>query len=331
MPAWLIFLLSAAAVAGAGMRLAKDGDTIAEGTGLGGMWVGAILVAAATSLPELVTDVNAVLQGNPSLAVGDLVGSSMANMMVLAVADLLGRSPRLLTRVAINQALVGALGICLTILAAIGIMAGSGLGRVPFGWATLVIGFTYVMGMRLLHRNREEPPFASPAEMAAQRPGSKQVRRAVVGFAAAALVILISAPYLAASAADLAGRLGISKGFAGLLLLAITTSLPEAAVTYGSVRAGAYNLAVGNLLGSNCFNMAALVPLDLLQGAGSILAGAERGLAVGALFAVPLMSLALLDVLNKSERRIWALEPGPGFMMLTYLIGIYVTYRITAA
>jgi len=94
------------------------------------------------------------------------------------------------------------------------------------------------------------------------------------------------------------------------------------------VRAGAYNLAVGNLLGSNCFNMAALVPLDLIHGPGSILSGTDPGLAVGALFATLLMTLAMLDVLNRSERRIWMLEPGPAFMLLTYLVGIYVPYRM---
>ena len=251
-------------------------------------------------------------------------------MMILAVADLIGRSPRLLTRVAINQALVGTLGISLTIMAAIGIVAGRGVGPLPFGWETVAIGFAYVTGMRLLHRNREEPPFGTPKEIATQRPRSREVRRAVVGFSVAALIILVSAPYLAASTVDLAHQMGISTGFGGLLLLAITTSLPEAAVSYGSVRAGAYNLAVGNLLGSNCFNMAALVPLDLLQGPGSILAGSEPALVVAALFAILLMSLAMLDVLNKSERLFWIIEPGPAFMVLTYLIGIFVTYRITA-
>ena len=148
-------------------------------------------------------------------------------------------------------------------------------------------------------------------------------------FAGGALVILTGAPFLARSVAELAGQLGISTGFAGLLLLAVTTSLPEAAVTYASVRAGAYNLAVGNLLGSNCFNMAALVPLDLVHGRGSILSGAEPGLAVGGLFAALLTTLAMLDVLNRSERRIWLLEPGPVFMMATYMVGVYVTFRMT--
>lgn len=329
MPAWLAFLMSAAVVAGAGIRLAKDGDTIAEGTGLGGMWVGAILVAAATSLPELTTDIHAVLQENTSLAVGDLFGSSMANMFILAIADLLTRQPRLLNRVAINQALVGTLGVCLTVLAALGVLAGRSVGSFPLGWSSGVIGFGYLAGMRLLHRNREEPPFRTPQEVTKLKPRPASLRRAVVWFAGSALLILVAAPYLAASTAQLAEQMGISYGFAGMLLLAMTTSLPEAAVSYGSVRAGAYNLAVGNLLGSNCFNMAMLVPLDLVQGAGSLLAGVDQGLTAGALFGVLLMTLAMLEVLNKSERRIWILEPGPVFMILAYLTGLYATYRIT--
>lgn len=329
MPAWLMFVVSAAAVAGAGIRLAKDGDIIAEGTGLGGMWVGAILVAGATSLPELITDINAVLQRNPSLAVGDLFGSSMANMLILAIADFSTRQPRLLTRVAINQVLVGTLGIFLTVVAALGVVAGRGLGPVPFGWSTAVIGFAYLAGMRLLHRNRGEPPFRTPSEVAEVKPRRRELRRAVLGFSAAALLILVAAPYLASSSAALADELGMSQGFAGMLFLAITTSLPEAAVSYAAVRAGAYNLAVGNLLGSNCFNMAALVPLDLVHGPGSILVGVDSGLVVGALFGIVLISLAMLDVMNKSERRIWVVEPGPFFMILAYLAGLYATYRIT--
>ena len=68
MPAWLVFVLSGAVVAAAGVRLARDGDRLGEETGLGGMWIGAILVAGATSLPELLTDLNAIRDGNPSLA-----------------------------------------------------------------------------------------------------------------------------------------------------------------------------------------------------------------------------------------------------------------------
>lgn len=324
--AWVVFLLSGAAVAGAGIRLAKDGDTIAEGTGLGGMWVGAILVAGATSLPELTTDIHAVLQGHPGLAIGDLFGSNMANMMVLAVADLLSRQGRMLTRVVVNQALVATLAILLTTIALVGTLSKAGsIGGV--GWPALVIGFTYFAGMRLLHRNRAEPPFSTNKQ---SRPQSNRagLSGAALGFGLATIVILVAAPYLASSTAALAERLGISEGFAGMVLLAATTSLPEAVVSYASVRAGAYDLAVGNLFGSNCFNMAVILPLDIVFGHGSILAAVPFELTVGGLFAVLLMSLAVLDVLNKSDRRWWIVEPGPAFMVLAYIGGLYLTYTM---
>jgi cation:H+ antiporter len=323
-----VFLVSGAAVAGAGVRLAKDGDTIAEGTGLGGMWVGAILIAGATSLPELTTDIHAVLQGNPGLAIGDLFGSNMANMLVLAVADLFSRQGRMLTRVVVNQTLVATLAILLTSLAVIGTLSRAG-AVVGFGWPALAIGFTYFAGMRLLHRNRAEPPFATGEEVAAARRARRAgLRRAMIGFGLAAVVILMAAPFLAASTATIAEQLGISKGFAGMVLLALTTSLPEMVVTWTCIRVGAYDLAVGNLFGSNCFNMAAILPLDIVYGSGSILAAVPFELTIGGLFAILLMALAVLDVLNKSERRFWIIEPGPAFMVLAYFAGLYLTYSM---
>jgi cation:H+ antiporter len=326
--AGLVFLASGAAVAGAGIRLAEDGDTIAEGTGLGGMWVGAILVAGATSLPELTTDIHAVLQEHPSLAIGDLLGSNMANMMVLAVADLLSRQGRVLARVLVNQVLVATLAILLTTIALVGILSRAGT-IAGLGWPALAIGFAYFAGMRLLHRNRAEPPFSTSEEIAADRRASRsRVPRAAVGFLLASIVILVAAPFLASSTATLADQLGVSQGFAGMLLLAVTTSLPEMMVSYASVRAGSYDLAVGNLFGSNCFNMAVILPLDIVFGRGSILAAVPSEVAVGGLFAVLLMSLAVLDVLHKAERRWWIVEPGPMFMLLVYLVGLYLTYSM---
>jgi len=328
--AWILFALSAGAVAAAGYRLAIDGHVISEGTGLGGMWVGAILIAAATSLPELLTDINAVWQGRPSLAVGDLFGSNMANMMLLAVADLLTRHTRILTRVAVNQALVGTLAICLMAVAAIGLALGPAYAIGVVGPATLIVALAYIGGMYIINRNRGEPPFRTPEQAAAARPSRARLRTSVVGFAGAALVIVVAAPYLAWSAATLAERLGIAEGFAGMVLLALVTSLPEAAVSVTGIRTGAYQLAVGNLLGSSCFNMFALVPLDIVHGTGALLGDVSPTLAVGALFAILLTGLAMMDILNKAERRIWLVEPSPALMLLTYVAGLWMMHAATA-
>lgn len=324
---WLTFIASGTVVVAAGIALSRYGDAIAERTGLGGAWVGAILVAAATSLPELTTDIYAVRQGTPSLAIGDLFGSSMANMAILALADLLARRHRILTRIAINQALVGVLAISLTAIAAAGVLTGTLLIIGPFGWATILIGIGYVTGMQLLHANRPEPPFATQAEAAAAVRRAPTLRRATVGFTAGTIAILIAGRPLAHSSADLADRLGLTVGVIGVALLAVTTSLPELTVTLASVRMGAYDLAVGNMLGSNSFNMMILLVLDAVHGQGSLLAQAGSDVLLAAMFAILLTGLTTMEVLNKAERRTWLLEPDAAIRLALYVLGLYLVVR----
>ncbi len=327
MSPWIVFALSAAAVVLAGMRLSRDGDTIAERTGLGGAWVGAVLVAGATSLPELATDIFAVRMGERSLAVGDLFGSNMANMLILAVADLSVRNVLVLSRVTVNQMLVGVLAIITTVIAAVGIISPLNIGFLGAGWATLLLGMTYLLGMRLLHVNRGEGTFENEEASAGHPEGGSALRNAVIGFALAAAVILFAAKYLASSTAQIASELGLASGFAGMVLLALTTSLPEVTVSIAAVRSGSYDLAVGNLLGSNAFNMAILLVLDFVDGPQPLLAGLQPGLLLGALFSVLLMGQVLLGILNRSEKRIWFLEPDALFMIATYALGLWLVYQ----
>ncbi|MGE3268885.1 MAG: sodium:calcium antiporter [Chloroflexota bacterium] len=328
MPTSLIFLLSATAVVLAGMRLARDGDTIAEQTGLGRAWVGAILVAGATSLPELSTNSYSVMLGNVNLAAGDLFGSNMVNMLILALADVSVRQQHILTRVAMNQALVGTLAIWLTAAAIAGVVAGPTVTVLGLGWGTIAILIGYVAGTRVLFANRTLPAFESWTEAAEHRASAPPLRPAIIMFAIAAAIIFVAAQFLATSAADLADQLGVSKGFVGVAMLAIVTSLPEAIVSVSSIRNGSYDLAVGNLLGSNCFNMVIFVVLDIVDGPGSVLARIDGALVIGGAFAILLVGLALIDILHRAERRIWLMEPGPGLMIPTYLLGLYFVYQI---
>jgi cation:H+ antiporter len=89
---WLQFLVCAALIGIAGYWLARYGDVIAEKTGLGGTWIGVILVASVTSLPELATGVSSVtVVEAPDIAVGDVLGSCVFNLMLVAVLDFLYR------------------------------------------------------------------------------------------------------------------------------------------------------------------------------------------------------------------------------------------------
>jgi hypothetical protein len=73
--------------------------------------------------------------------------------------------------------------------------------------------------------------------------------------------------------------------------------------------------------------MLVLIVLDIVDGSGPLLAQAESGVVVGALFGMVLMGQVLLDLLNRAEHRIWYLEPGPALMVLTYVAGLFLTYR----
>ena len=103
----------------AAYKLAEYGDVIAVRTRLGGLLVGTVLLAAATSLPELLASVSAFRQGVPNLAAGNFFGSNMVNVLMLAVVDLLTTRVPLLRRVAVGHALTATLASTLMIVAAI--------------------------------------------------------------------------------------------------------------------------------------------------------------------------------------------------------------------
>jgi len=108
---WLIFAITAALIVYAATQLAKYGDVIAIRTRLGGMFIGLLLLAGATSLPEVLTSISALSQGAPNLAAGNLLGSNMFNMLLLAVLDIVHSRQRLLRKAAFKHALSGGLAM----------------------------------------------------------------------------------------------------------------------------------------------------------------------------------------------------------------------------
>lgn len=108
---WVEFIFSAAVIVFAATQLAKYGDIIAIRTRLGGMFIGILLMAGATSLPEVLTTISSISQGVPNLAAGNLLGSNMFNMVLLAMIDLVGQQERILRKAALKHALSGSLAV----------------------------------------------------------------------------------------------------------------------------------------------------------------------------------------------------------------------------
>jgi len=321
---WLTFLGSSTMIVLAATQLAKYGDAIAVRTRLGGMFVGTLLLAGATSLPELLTTISSLSQGVPSLAVGNLLGSNMFNMFVLALLDMLFRQARILRRVAMRHALTASLATLLIGMAAFFILADVDLRIGWIGLDSLLLLVTYVVGVRLIQSGN--PATAGETAPEAELEGIPTVRRALVGFFLAASVLVAVTPWLVRSSKEIAEITGLGTGFVGMTLVAMVTSLPELATTIAAVRIGAFDLAVGNLFGSNAFNVVVLGLTDFFYLPGRFLGVIDPTFALVALLGLILTSLGLIGNLARVERRLLFIEIDALIILLVYLGGMWFLY-----
>lgn len=328
---WIaIFLAGSGALVWAGVTLARSGDEIATRTGLGGLLVGTLLIAAATSLPEVVTTVSAAANGAPDLAVGSVFGSSMANMAILGVIDLIHRK-HVWTSIELGHVRVGLVAVALTTVAVFGVVTPVGVHLGWLGGDSWVILAGYVASvawMRRSPRGSRVPTgpvaFPAPTEWGALEHPRAALRVAIRRFVVAALAIFVAGPVVAVSGEGIAKTSGMGETFVGVLFVSIATSLPELLGSLGAVRIGAYDLAVGNLFGSNAFNLVTLFFADLADTSGPLLAAASSAQAVAGVAAIGLMAIALAAIVHGEETRISRLEPDAILLLLAY-VGALIT------
>ncbi|MDF1481676.1 sodium:calcium antiporter [Extensimonas sp. H3M7-6] len=259
---WLQFALCVVVIGFAGVRLIRYGDAIAAWTGLSRSWVGVILVGTVTSLPELVTGLSAVtVAQSPNMAAGDVLGSCVFNLAILALADVVYRRGALYAVASGGHILSAGFGAILLAMAAL-VMLASTQGFLPsaghVSWGSLVLLALYALAMRTMYLAEQRNRPAAEA----QRPAIS-LKVALTGYALAAMVIVGSGIWLPLIGVELARIMGWSDSFVGTLFVAMATSVPELATTWGAVRIGAIDLAVGNLLGSNLFDILILAIDDI--------------------------------------------------------------------
>jgi cation:H+ antiporter len=332
---WLVFAASAAAIVVAGARLSRYGDQIADLTGLGRLWIGVVLMSAATSLPEVFTTISAAWMDAPDLAAGDLFGAGLSNMLTLGLIDLLHRQKRVWQQAALGHTLTAALAMVLTGLAAFFVLLPVNMTHLGVGLGSLTLFILYVLGMRLVFRQedmerRQREQEALVHGIAEQQDGGTsrrdELRRAGIGFAAGAVVLLVAAPFLAWSAERIAVETGTTATFIGTSLVAITTSLPELVTSIAAVRLGAFDLAVGNLFGSNAFNMAAFFFADVAYRGGGLLSSVSPAHVMTALWSILMMNLGLMGIIYRAEKRFMLIEPDSLLMIVAYVLGLWLLF-----
>lgn len=325
------FIGLAAVIFVAGAVLSFCADQIAEITGFGRLLVGSILLAGATSLPELTVDITAVRLGMTDLAAGDLLGSCIMNLLILAVCDLTHYSRgKMLSREAAAHALSGTLSVAMTALVGVFILASTKLPAAQFleislpSWILLAV---YVGGVRVVFLDQR---IAAAAQMPPEnQPNHHKIPlwKPSLGFLLATLALIITGPMLAETAGELAEVSGLGKTFVGTTLVAFSTSLPELVSSIAALRMKAFDLAIGNVFGSNAFNMLLFVPLDALQ-AGPIFSAVSATHVTTALAVNAATSIAIMGQLYRVESRSKFFEPDAWLVILVVIGALAVVYQL---
>ncbi len=325
---WSKFVACGAVIAVAGREVCRSADLIARATGLSGGWIGLALVAVVTSLPELASGITAVtVAAAPNVAVGNALGACVLNLMMVGMLDLLHRSGPLYQRIGATHLLSAAFGILLLALVTFGLLLGTGapvgLPAVPLhvGWYTPVLIALYLFALRaiFLHdrsmqpapqsatptpRRRSAAPASSTALATPTEHAAPTLRRAVIRFALAAVVVVAAGIWLPFLATELAQHLGWNRSFVGTLFVALVTTLPELSVTIAALRLGSIDLAVGNLLGSNLFNAAIIAIDDLFYPGHPLLSDVSPVHALTALSALVMTALATIGLVLRPGSRV---------------------------
>ena len=323
---WLQLAAAVALIVAAATFLARSADAIADKTGLGRSFIGVVMLATATSLPELGTGVSAIVLVNESdLAAGDAFGSNLFNLLIIGLLDIYWRKGPLLTFVSYTSALVGALGGLLIGLGAIAMIIHN-LAVSVADWRVspvsplMLAGF--LVAIFLVHRAErsrereissgedEAAPAAAPSRQNEAAPAAapsyenESLPRAFAVYAASAAVVVGAAVWLAYAADGVATEMGWAASFMGTQFLALSTSLPELAASFAALRLGAPDMAITNLLGSNIFNMGVVLFLDDLAFAdGAIWAQIDEIHLLTAVVGVIMTAVAVTAILTPNDER----------------------------
>ena len=328
---WFKFVLCLAVILFAGTKLAKYGDAIAEKTGLGRIWIGLVLLAAITTMPELVTAVSSVaLVHSADLALGTLLGSCCFNLSILALLDILHSRTPVLSVASPRHVITAGWGALLIAIAAASIIAGGRFSFLASGWVgipSIVILILYLLGMWWIFR-RERGQRLHAAPTTSPQYDKFTTRTVCIRFALAAAAVIAAGIWLSFIGDEISETTGWSATFVGSLFLAITTSMPELVVTMAALRLGAIDMAVADILGSNMFNIAIIVPVDLSYTQGAILSLVSTSHLITAAVAVMMSLVVIVGLRVRQRRKIFRIASWyTPILIVLYICGAYALFN----
>ncbi len=326
-----VFLFSVCVIAilYAGSRLSYYGDMLADVMGWGKMWMGMILMAGVTSLPELVTGVSSIqIVDSPGMAVGNVVGSCTFNILIISLLDV--AFPRRLPVTYEAQSghiIAAAFGVVLLCIVAMSIIQPGLMGSV--GWVgvdSLLFIVIYFFAIRAVYNYEKRPKKDVPPTHEEQQQKTYSKTYIISRYLFFALLVVVAALFLPYYGEVVAEGAGISEGIFGAVFLAFSTSLPEIVVSIMSVRRGSVDMAVGNVLGSNVFNIFVLAINDFVYTKGPLLESIDTTLLVPTIGTILITTIGIIGLMYKSKWKV-LMAADTFVILIVYILMMKVMFQ----
>ncbi|MDP8266938.1 MAG: hypothetical protein P9M07_08400 [Candidatus Aceula meridiana] len=327
---WLKFFLSAAVVVAGGVRLTRYADALSEKMNLSKAWVGMILLGLITSFPELAASLaSTVLLRAPNLAVGNIAGSVNFNLMIIVLMDIIYRKGAITDQVKPSRTYdfsAEFFGILASIVV-IEIFLAWHLGVLSFGhvsYGSILIVLVYILSVKTIFDSGERPS----VEIKPIAQAIKDAKEPIIKLLISASVVVVGGIWLSGICDDIAQTTSLGRTFTGTVFLGFVTSLPEIVVSLSALKMGAFDLAFGNVLGSNIFNILILAICDIFYKSGPIFARVSSTHILIMAVSVLLTTILIIGIQSPKKKTIFGLGLDTILMLICFAMGMKFLYHL---
>jgi len=318
---WFKFFVCSSLLIISGYKLCKYGDYISSRFNLSRLFIGAILLSTATSLPEFVTSLGAIVSvGSVDLAMGDVLGTLVINLMIIVILDIIQGEGPIMYKARTTHVLYAGMTVILLASMIFGFIARAQLKEkfmlFNMGIESIFIVGIYLMALWLVFSYEKKGPQEDNSQLVVN--GNSLIAN-IVGFLFYFSVVVIAGVWLANIGNQIVEVMGWSGALVGSIFLALATSFPEMIVSISALRMGSVNMAIGNILGSNLFDIMIIPLCDLFWDGKSLFASIAHIHLILIAMSIIMTGIIIVSLIYRSRKAILKM----GWDVLA-MIGIFV-------
>jgi cation:H+ antiporter len=304
-----------------GTRVTRSADIIAEKKGLARAFMGVVFISMITSFPELFTGISAAaIVGSADLAIGEIIGSCIFNLFIIALIDGIFRKHNLYSSSGKGNILPLGFSFIMIAVLTFALSAGFDFKILNVGYYSVALFIFYIIFIRVIFKERK----AKTENKIYQQ---KNLKKEIIQFALSGVIIIAVGIYLPIVGKEIAEIMNWRESFVGVIFLAFVTSFPELIVSISTARIGAFDMFLGNIIGSNLFNVAIVFAIDIFYLKGDVLSFVSKNNVSAGIIAMIMNFVVFFAVVRGSRRKIFNFVSINAIILLVlFVLNIFILF-----